>query len=55
MLAGLQRKHISALELGAKQPTITTVFKVANGLAIPASKLIALVERALQDNTGLDS
>ena len=42
--AGLQRNYISSLELGEKQPSITTVFKLAAALKIKPGKLIALVE-----------
>jgi transcriptional regulator with XRE-family HTH domain len=43
--AGLQRNYISELERGEKQPTITTLFKLAIALKIKPSKLIELVER----------
>jgi transcriptional regulator with XRE-family HTH domain len=42
--AGLQRNYISSLELGEKQPSITTVFKLAAALNMKPGKLIALVE-----------
>lgn len=45
--AGLQRKHISSLELGDKQPTITSVFKLAAALQIKPGKLVALVDTEL--------
>jgi transcriptional regulator with XRE-family HTH domain len=43
--AGLQRNYISELERGEKQPTITTLFKLAIALKIKPGKLIELVER----------
>ncbi|MES2585823.1 MAG: helix-turn-helix transcriptional regulator [Pseudomonadota bacterium] len=42
--ADLQRNYISLLELGANQPTITTIFKVAKALRTKPHLLIALVE-----------
>lgn len=48
LAARLQRKHISALELGDKQPTITTVFRLSEALQIPPRSLVELVEVELQ-------
>jgi transcriptional regulator with XRE-family HTH domain len=42
--AGLERNFISMLELGQRQPTITTIEKLAAALKISASELIAQVE-----------
>lgn len=47
--AGLQRKFISSLELGDKQPSIETVFKIAVALKIRAGRLITLVEKELDE------
>lgn len=47
--ADLQRKHISALELGEKQPTITSVFKLAVALKIKPGKLVALVDSEIAE------
>ena len=44
--AGLERNFISMLELGQRQPTITTIDKLATALKISASELIAQVEAA---------
>lgn len=43
LAADLQRKHVSALELGAKAPSLETVLKIATGLQIEADKVVALV------------
>jgi len=43
----LDRTYISLLERGLRQPTITTIFKLAKALNISASQLIEKVE--LQD------
>jgi len=42
--AGLRRTFISSLELGQKQPSITTIFKLAQFLEISLSDLMHLVE-----------
>jgi len=46
--ADLQRKSISWFELGQKQPTITTMFRLARALQIQPSQLIKLVEVELE-------
>lgn len=43
--ANLQRKYISSIELGEKQPTLLTIFKLASALNISPSELIRLVEQ----------
>ena len=45
--ADLRRTFISVLELGQQQPTLTTIFKLAKALKVPASKIIGLVEITL--------
>ena len=40
----LDRTYISLLERGLRQPTITTIFKLAKALNIAASDLIKKVE-----------
>jgi transcriptional regulator with XRE-family HTH domain len=46
--AGLQRKHISSLELGEKQPSISTMFRLADALSMSPSKMMSLVEAQLK-------
>lgn len=48
MEAELQRNYISSLELGEKQPTITSIFKLSLALKIKPSKLIALIETEMK-------
>ena len=45
--AELQRNYISLMELGQNQPTITTIFKLADALGIKPSKLMDLVENEI--------
>ena len=44
-LADLHRTFISDIERGARNPTITTVFKIARALKINPSKLVEIAER----------
>jgi transcriptional regulator with XRE-family HTH domain len=41
---GLDRTFISLLERGLRQPTLTTLFALADSLGIKPSRLIAAVE-----------
>lgn len=52
--ASLQRKHISRLELGEMQPSITSVFKIATALQIAPGNLVSLVDLEVgpQDHEG---
>ncbi len=49
--AGLRRTFISSLELGQKQPSISTIQKLAVVLEISMSKLIQQVEKDLNQKT----
>ena len=42
--ADLQRIYVSQLELGQQQPSLTTIFKLANGLSCSATELIRYTE-----------
>ena len=46
--SGVQRNFISLIETGQNQPSITTIFKLAGALRIPASELVAQAEREMQ-------
>ena len=43
--AELERNYISMLELGQRQPTLTTLFKLAAPLKTPPSKIVMLLEK----------
>ena len=47
--AELRRTYISVLELGQQQPSLTTIFKLAQALKINASGLIGQVEAELEN------
>lgn len=46
--AGLERNFISMLELGQRQPSLATVFKLARALHIPPPRLVELVDGRLE-------
>ena len=43
--SGVQRNFISLIETGQNQPTITTLFKLAEALGVKPSKLVAEAEK----------
>jgi transcriptional regulator with XRE-family HTH domain len=45
--AELERNYISMLERGERQPTLTSLMKLAKPLGIKTSHLVALVEAAV--------
>jgi transcriptional regulator with XRE-family HTH domain len=40
-VAGLAEKHVSEIERGNREPKLTTIFKLAKGLGVPAEALIS--------------
>ena len=42
--ADLRGTYVSILELGQQQPSLTTIFKIAKVLKLPAGKLVDLVD-----------
>lgn len=46
--ANLDRTFISQLETGTKQPSLTTIFRLAVALRVEASDLLLRVEAALR-------
>lgn len=47
--ADLQRKYVSELEHGLKQPSVTTLFKIARALGVKPSKLAGFIAAELGD------
>ena len=43
--AGISRSYLSDMERGERDPTLDTVFRVAGILEVPASGLVAEIER----------
>ncbi len=46
--ADLRRTYISVLELGQQQPSLSTIFKLANAFEYRASYIIEMVEVELE-------
>jgi len=46
--ADLRRTYISSLELGEKQPSLNTIYRLAYALEIPMSRLLKLVEKEIK-------
>lgn len=46
--ADVQRKHISALEHGHKEPSISTLFRLATALDTPPDRFVSLVMDVLK-------
>jgi len=49
----LDRTYISLLERGQRQPTLTTIFRLAEALEISPSELISITEKRVK-NSGTD-
>lgn len=47
-LVGLDRTHYSKIERGLRNPTIDTLFKVANALNLKPHVLVKLIEDAME-------
>lgn len=45
--AGLRRTFVSSLELGQKEPSLTTIFKLSRALKFDVAELLRLVEKEL--------
>lgn len=46
--AGLQRNYISSLELGEKQPSLVTIFKLSTALNIKPGRLLDHMENVAE-------
>ena len=47
--AEIERNFVSLIERGVNQPTIRVIFKLAQALGLPPSKMLLLVEEKLAD------
>lgn len=47
-LADIGRTHLSAIERGARKPTLDTFFKIADAMDISASELMKLIEKEIR-------
>lgn len=48
-LAGIGRTHLSAIERGARRPTLDTFFKLCEAMQIPPSVVIKSIEDAVSN------
>jgi len=46
--AEIERNFVSLIERGVNQPTIRVIFKLAQALGLPASKMLVLVEEKIR-------
>lgn len=46
-LAGIGRTHLSAIERGARKPTLETFFRLAEAMDVEPSKLLQLIEQQI--------
>lgn len=44
-LAGMDRSHLSKIELGLRSPTVSALYKIADALDVPASAILAYAEK----------
>jgi len=51
LISGLDRTFISLLERGLRQPSLTTIFQVANALDERPEVLVKMVKDLLDENT----
>lgn len=47
-LAAIQRTHLSAIERGARRPTLETFFRIAEALQIRPSAIVEVIEAEMQ-------
>jgi transcriptional regulator with XRE-family HTH domain len=52
--AGIHRTYVSLLERDLKSPTLNTLFRLCAALDISVSKLIAKVEKGMNEDRGND-
>lgn len=48
-LAGIGRTHLSAIERGARRPTLDTFFKLCKAMQVPPSVVIKSIEDAVSN------
>ena len=46
-LAGIGRTHLSAIERGARRPTLETFYKIGEALQIKPSVILSTIEKAM--------
>jgi transcriptional regulator with XRE-family HTH domain len=46
IVAGIDRAHLSLLEIDHKSPTVDTLVRICRALGVPASEILSRVERS---------
>ena len=46
-LAGIGRTHLSAIERGARKPTLETLYRIGEALSMQPSALLAMIEEEM--------
>lgn len=49
-LAVIGRTHLSAIERGERKPTLETFFRICSAMNVPASSVMAEIERKIREN-----
>ena len=49
-LADIGRTHLSAIERGERKPTLETLFRLSYALQVPASEIIAEIEKEIRNS-----
>lgn len=44
-LAGIDRSHLSKIELGVRSPTVNVLYKIANAMGVEASEILSAAEK----------
>lgn len=50
-LADIGRTHLSAIERGARKPTLETFFRISEALQVRPSELLKAIEEELKDQS----
>lgn len=46
-LADIGRTHLSAIERGERKPTLETLYRISNALAVPMSSIVIAIEKEI--------
>lgn len=49
-LAGIDRSHLSKIELGLRSPTVNVLYKLAEAMDMKASEILITAEKMEQEN-----
>ena len=49
-LAGIGRTHLSAIERGARKPTLETFYRICQAMDVPMSRVVSTLEERMKQN-----